>query len=112
MYDLLVGAIIAFILIFISTYAIYAIGRHSAPKTKHSDNEEMAYACGEKAVFHGPKINVSLYRYIIYFVIFDSAVLLLAFASVAIATVNPILLVVYLGIILASGFILLEGGKD
>jgi len=112
MYDILVGAIIAFILIFISTYAIYAIGRHSAPKSKHSENEEMAYACGEKAIFYGPKINVSLYRYIIYFVIFDSAVLLLAFASVAIASVNPLLLIVYLGIILASGFILLEGGKD
>lgn len=112
MYDILVGAIIAFILIFISTYAIYAIGRHSAPKSKHSENEEMAYACGEKAIFHGPKINVSLYKYIIYFVIFDSAVLLLAFASVAIASVNPLFLIVYLGIILASGFILLEGGKD
>lgn len=110
---MLVEAIIAFVLIFLSTYAIYAIGRHSAPKTKKSDNEQMAYACGEKASFHGPKINVSLYKYIIYFVIFDSAVLLLAFAAVAIAgTFNPFLMIIYLGIILASGFILLEGGKD
>jgi len=72
----------------------------------------MAYACGEKAVFHGPKMNISLYKYIIYFVIFDSAVLLLAFASVAIGFTNPLLLVLYLGIILASGYVLLEGGKD
>ncbi|MGD6808344.1 MAG: NADH-quinone oxidoreductase subunit A [Candidatus Bathyarchaeia archaeon] len=110
--DMLIGAIIAFILIFISTYAIYAIGRHSAPKTKHGENEEMGYACGEKVFFRNPKINISLYKYIIYFVIFDSAVLLLAFASIAIAGLNPILLVLYLGIILASGFILLEGGKE
>lgn len=110
--DMLIGAIIAFVLIFISTYAIYAIGRRSAPKTKHGENEEMGYACGEKVFFRNPKINISLYKYIIYFVIFDSAVLLLAFASVAIAGVNPILLVLYLGIILASGFVLLEGGKD
>ncbi len=92
---MLIGAIIAFILIFISTYAIYAIGRHSAPKTKHGENEEMGYACGEKVFFRNPKINVSLYKYIIYFVFFDSAVLLLAFASIAIAGLNPILLVLY-----------------
>ena len=84
--------IIAFVLIFISTYAIYAIGRRSAPKTKESENEQMAYACGEKAVFHRPKMNISLYKYIIYFVIFDSAVLLLAFASVAIGFANPLLI--------------------
>ncbi|MCL1977795.1 MAG: NADH-quinone oxidoreductase subunit A [Candidatus Bathyarchaeota archaeon] len=112
MLNLFVGAIIAFILIFISTYAIYAIGRHFAPKTKHGDNHEMSYACGEKVVFNNPKINISLYKYLIYFIIFDSAILLLAFASIAIVSVNPLLLVLYLGIILASGFILLEGGND
>ena len=41
-------ALIAFVLIFISTYAIYAIGRRSAPKTAISENEQAAYACGEK----------------------------------------------------------------
>jgi NADH:ubiquinone oxidoreductase subunit 3 (subunit A) len=111
--DILGGAIIAFVLIFIATYAIYAIGRRSAPKTKESDNEQMAYACGEKAVFHEPKMNISLYKYIIYFVIFDSAVLLLAFAAVAIAgTFNPLYMILYMGILLASGYVLLEGGKD
>jgi len=108
-----ISAIIAFILIFISAYVIYAIGRHLAPKTKHGVNHEMGYACGEKVVFSSPKINISLYRYLIYFVIFDSAVLLLAFASVAIASVNPVLLVLYLGVLLVSGFVLLDGGgKD
>jgi NADH:ubiquinone oxidoreductase subunit 3 (subunit A) len=111
-FPLVISAITAFILIFISVYVIYAIGRHLAPKTKHGVNHEMGYACGEKVVFSSPKINISLYKYLIYFVIFDSAVLLLAFASVAIASVNPVLLVLYLGIILASGFILLDGGKD
>jgi len=111
-FPLFITAISAFILIFISSYAIYAIGRHLAPKTKHGVNHEMGYACGEKVVFNSPKINISLYKYLIYFVIFDSAILLLAFASVAIASVNPFFLVVYLGILLASGFILLDGGKD
>ncbi|MDR0318488.1 MAG: NADH-quinone oxidoreductase subunit A [Nitrososphaerota archaeon] len=111
-FPLLITAMCAFILIFISAYAIYAIGRHLAPKTKHGVNHEMGYACGEKVVFSSPKMNISLYKYLIYFVVFDSAILLLSFASIAIASINPILVVLYLGIILAAGFILLDGGKD
>ena len=112
-FPLLTTALIAFILIFLSACAIYAIGRHLAPKTKHGTNHDMGYACGEKVVFNSPKINISLYRYLIYFVIFDSAILLLAFVSIVIASINPVLLVLYLGILLASGFILLDGGgKD
>jgi NADH:ubiquinone oxidoreductase subunit 3 (subunit A) len=107
---LLITAILAFILIFVSAYAIFAIGRHLAPKTKPGVNHEMGYACGEKVVFNSPKINISLYKYLIYFVIFDSAILLLAFASVAIASINPIFVVLYLGILLVSGIVLLDGG--
>jgi len=109
---MIVEAIIAFILIFISTLAIYNLGKRSAPKTSTSENEQASYACGEKASFPGVKINISLYRYLIYFIIFDSSVLLLAFASIALAGTNPLLLILYLGIILAAGLILLEGGKD
>lgn len=110
---MLLEALIAFVLIFISTYAIYTIGKRSAPKTTISENEQSSYACGEKATFHGLKINVSLYKYLIYFVIFDSAVLVLAFAySFVLAGTNPLYLIVYLGIILAAGLVLLEGGKE
>jgi NADH:ubiquinone oxidoreductase subunit 3 (subunit A) len=112
MLEILEKAIIAFVLIFITTLAIYTIGKRSAPKTRNSDNSEMAYACGEKAYFHGLKINTSLFKYIIYFVIFDSAVLLLAFASTSLSVTNPLLIILYLGIILAAGFALREGGKD
>jgi NADH:ubiquinone oxidoreductase subunit 3 (subunit A) len=105
-------AFIAFILIFISTMAIYTIGKRSAPKTTISENAQSAYACGEKISFFGLKINVSLYKYLIYFVVFDSAVLVLAFAALTIAASNPFLLILYLGIILAAGLVLVEGGKD
>ena len=64
-------ALIAFILIFISTMVIYTLGRRSAPKTSVSENAQAAYACGEKVAFPGLKINVSLYKYLIYFIIFD-----------------------------------------
>jgi NADH:ubiquinone oxidoreductase subunit 3 (subunit A) len=108
---MIVEAIIAFVLIFISTFAIYTLGKRAAPKTVISENEQAAYACGEKVTFHGLKINVSLYKYLIYFVVFDSAVLVLAFAAFSLAT-NPLLLIVYLGIMLAAGFVIVEGGKD
>ncbi len=109
---MIVEALIAFILIFISTLAIYTLGKRSAPKTTISENEQASYACGEKASFPGLKINVSLYKYLIYFVIFDSSVLLLAFASFAIAGTNSLFLILYLGILLAACLVLLEGGKD
>ena len=105
-------ALIAFILIFISTMVIYTLGKRSAPKTTISENAQSAYACGEKVSFPGLKINVSLYKYLIYFIIFDSSVLVLAFASFALMDVNPLLLILYLGIILAAGLVLVEGGRD
>lgn len=109
---MILEAIVAFILVFISTLAIYFIGKRSAPKTTISENEQAAYACGEKVQFHGLKINVSLYKYLIFFVIFDTSILLLAFASLSIISVNPLLLILYIGIILASGLVLFQGGKD
>jgi NADH:ubiquinone oxidoreductase subunit 3 (subunit A) len=112
MFEMLSEMLVAFILIFIATYAIYALGRRAAPKTTISENAQSSYACGERATFHGLKINVSLFKYLIYFVIFDSAVLVLAFASFAIAGTNPLLLILYLGILLAAGVVLMEGGKD
>ncbi|MGD6851238.1 MAG: NADH-quinone oxidoreductase subunit A [Candidatus Bathyarchaeia archaeon] len=110
--DAILEAILAFVLIFVATYAIYAIGKRSAPKTTISENEQAAYACGEKVSFQGLKINVSLYKYLIYFVVFDTSVLVLAFASFALAQVNPLLLVLYIGIILAAGIVLIDGGKE
>jgi NADH:ubiquinone oxidoreductase subunit 3 (subunit A) len=109
---MIVEALVAFALIFVATLAIYYIGKRSAPKTVISENEQAAYACGEKVTFQGLKINVSLYKYLIYFVIFDASVLVLAFAAFAISATNPLLLILYLGIILAAGVVLLEGGKD
>jgi NADH:ubiquinone oxidoreductase subunit 3 (subunit A) len=112
-FEFITEALLAFLLIFISTYVIYALGKRSAPKTTISENEQASYACGEKVSFRGVKINVSLYKYLIYFVIFDSSVLVLAFGSFSIAgTTNPLLLILYLGIILAAGIVLVEGGKE
>jgi NADH:ubiquinone oxidoreductase subunit 3 (subunit A) len=108
---MIIEALIAFVLIFVSVLLIYVIGKRAAPKTTISENEQDAYACGEKVSTQGLKINVSLYKYLIYFVIFDSSVLVLAFASLAMGA-NPLMLILYLGIILAAGVVLLDGGKE
>jgi NADH:ubiquinone oxidoreductase subunit 3 (subunit A) len=106
-----VEALIAFVLIFASALFIYVLGRRASPKHEQSESEQSEYACGEKAPIQRLKINVSLYRYLIYFAIFDSSVLLLAFAALSEKGVNITLLILYLFVILASSLILFEGGK-
>jgi NADH:ubiquinone oxidoreductase subunit 3 (subunit A) len=100
----------AFILIFAASSLIYILGRLLSPKPVHNENEESTYACGEKSISRGLKINVSLYKYLIYFVILDSSVLLAAFAYSALTVASTPLFMIYLLIVLASVFLLLEGG--
>jgi NADH:ubiquinone oxidoreductase subunit 3 (subunit A) len=103
--------LIAFLLILATALFIYVLGRRASPKHAQSEAERSEYACGEKAPIQRLKINVSLYKYLVYFTIFDSSVLLLAFAALSAEGINVILLIFYLFIILASSLILLEGGK-
>jgi NADH:ubiquinone oxidoreductase subunit 3 (subunit A) len=91
---------------------IYLIGRRAAPKPAQSENERMTYACGEKIPFQKLKISVPLSRYLIYFVILDSSVLLLAFATLFTQGINMPLFLLYLLMMLASSLLLIEGGKD
>jgi len=101
---------IAFVLIFAASSLIYLFGRWLSPKPVQSENGRSTYACGEKAAFPKLRINVSLYKYLIYFVILDSSVLLVAFAPLALRTANMLLFMFYLLIVLLSGFLLLGGG--
>ena len=106
-----VESLFAFLLIFAAAVFIYVLGRRASPKHAQSEAERSEYACGEKAPIQRLKINLSLYRYLIYFAIFDSSVLLLAFAALSAEGVNVVLLILYLFIMLASSLILIEGGK-
>ena len=105
-------SLIAFILIFVAALFIYTLGRRASPKPIQSENERAEYACGENAPVQRLKINVTLYKYLIYFAIFDSSVLLLAFSALLGQGTNVPFMVLYLFIMLASSLILLEGGKD
>jgi len=103
---------IAFVLIFAASSLIYLFGRYLSPKSAKTENGQSAYACGEKATFLNLRVNVSLYKYLIYFVVLDSSVLLVAFASLALSTANVVLFMFYLLIMVVSGFLLVGGGGD
>jgi NADH:ubiquinone oxidoreductase subunit 3 (subunit A) len=109
---LLIEALIAFLLILSAALFIYVLGRHASPKHAQSENERAQYACGEKAPVQRLRINVTLYKYLVYFAIFDSSVLLLAFSALSAEGVNVPLLILYLVIMLVSSLVLLEGGKS
>ncbi len=109
---MIIEGIVAFVLIVSAACLIYLLGRRAAPKPTQSDAERAAYACGEKVAYPKLKVNVSLYKYLIYFVILDSSVLLLAFASFMQTGINVPLILVYLFMMLAAGLVVLDGGKE
>ncbi|MFB3887989.1 MAG: NADH-quinone oxidoreductase subunit A [Candidatus Bathyarchaeia archaeon] len=109
---MLVESALAFVLIVAAASLIYVLGRRAAPKPAQSQSERAVYACGEKVTFPKLKVNVSLYKYLIYFIVLDSSVLLVAYASFVGQAINFPLIIVYLLLMLAAGYLLLEGGKD
>jgi NADH:ubiquinone oxidoreductase subunit 3 (subunit A) len=74
------------------------------------ENGRYTYACGEKVNFNKLKIDVSYYRYLVYFVILDSSVLLATFAALAINVANALFFILYLLIVVLCNLLLLEGG--
>jgi NADH:ubiquinone oxidoreductase subunit 3 (subunit A) len=108
----IIESVVAFVLILCVTLAIYALGRRAAPKPVQTGSGRSVYACGEKVTYSKPRINVSLYKYLIYFVILDSSVLLLAFGSFLGQGINVPMILIYIFIILASSLLLFDGGKD
>jgi NADH:ubiquinone oxidoreductase subunit 3 (subunit A) len=109
---LIIEGIVAFVLIISAASLIYLLGRRAAPKPTQTDAQRTAYACGEKVTYPKIKVNVSLYKYLIYFVILDSSVLLLAFGSFMETGINVPLVLVYLFMMLAAGLILIDGGRN
>ena len=108
---MLVESAIAFILIFSAASVIYYLGRRAAPKTTQTADQRTPYACGENVTFPKLKVNVSLYKYLIFFVVLDSSVLLLAYASFMNQGINVPMILLYLVMMLAAGFVLIEGGN-
>jgi NADH:ubiquinone oxidoreductase subunit 3 (subunit A) len=104
-------SLIALTLISIATVAIYTIGKRSAPKNVPNESQQASYACGENVPTQNSNIHVSLFKYLIYFVIFDTSVLMLAFGSLTFAVINPYIMIAFLVILLASALVVVEGGS-
>jgi NADH:ubiquinone oxidoreductase subunit 3 (subunit A) len=102
----------AFILIFAATSLIYLLGRYLSPKSAKTENGQSTYACGEKASFPKLSINVSSSKYLVYFVVLDSSVLLVAFASLALSITNVLLFMFYLLVMFVAVLLLAEGGDQ
>ncbi|MDH4221557.1 MAG: NADH-quinone oxidoreductase subunit A [Candidatus Bathyarchaeota archaeon] len=105
----MVESIIVFLLILAVSSAIYLLGRHWAPKPHKTEDKILMYTCGERMRPKKVKITVTLYKYLIYFVIIDSSVLIMAFAALVVDTMNPLPLLVYLFTIAMATLLLLGG---
>ena len=106
---MLIESLFAFGLILLISAVIYVLSKQLVPKSTDSEEKRSMYACGEKVVSKRLLVNVSLYKYLIFFVIIDSPALILAFAAIALQMINPFTLLIYLGIILAADMLLLGG---
>lgn len=107
----LTDMVFAFILVLAASFLIYIFGWLLSPKSVKNKDKEASYACGEKANFRKVKIILSLYKYLIYFVILDSSVLLIAFASLFSSTLNFLCLLLYLVLALTATLLLFEGDE-
>jgi len=105
----MIEPIIAFLLVLFISSMIYIITRRLVPKPLPSEEKSSMYACGEKVFSKRLLVNVTLYKYLIFFVIIDSPALILTFAALALEMINPFTLLIYLGIILAADLLLLGG---
>jgi len=103
--------VIAFTLVFLASLLIYVLGRRFSPKPSQQKQGRSSYACGEKAFPQVLRINVSLYKYLIFFVVLDSSVLLVAFASLASGLISVLAVLLYLATVLVAGLLLIGGGE-
>ena len=101
--------IVAFLIILATATLIYLLTGRLSPKTSSSKEKNLMYACGEKINPTKLLVNVTLFRYLIYFVIIDSPALILAFAAIALEMISPIPLLIYLALVLVADFLLLGG---
>ena len=101
--------LLAFLIILAGATLIYLFTGRLSPKTSISEGKNLMYACGEKINPTKLLVNVTLFRYLIYFVIIDSPALILAFAAISLEMISPIHLLIYLALVLVADFLLLGG---
>ncbi len=107
---MLIESLIAFLAILAVSSVIYLLGRVKAPTASKSREKISMYACGERLRFRRLAVTVTMSKYLIYFVILDSSVLIIAFASLALKAMSLFLILIYLFTILTAVLLLTSGG--
>ncbi|MBS7660145.1 MAG: NADH-quinone oxidoreductase subunit A [Candidatus Bathyarchaeia archaeon] len=103
---------LAFIVVILCSLLIYVIGWLLAPKSGKSEEKKLPYACGERTILRKINPGVNLYKFLIYFAMLDSSVLMVAFAAIhAFATEILPYLALYLVMVLLAVLLIFEGRK-
>jgi NADH:ubiquinone oxidoreductase subunit 3 (subunit A) len=102
---------VAFALILGATSLLCVLGNRLAPKTQKREVARIQYSCGEEPFGIRQRIQASLYRYLVYFLVVDSSLLIVAFGVPDFAVVNPLPLILYLVLLLVSVLLFVDGSE-
>lgn len=76
---------------------------------RNEPDKKMPYACGERLASLTSIVVITLYKYVIYFIILDSSLAILAFASMALNHSNIWFFSIYVLMLLISSLLLPRG---
>ena len=108
---MLAELLVSFISILTVSIIIYLIALRKAPKSRRSPQHISIYACGEKVHIGRLFVNLTFYKYLAYFLILDSSIIIAAFASLLKIAISPFLLI-YLCAILIAVLLLTAGDTE
>jgi len=105
------AVLLAFLIVLGACTSLFALSGGTSRRAARDRRKTSMYACGERAFPQTLRITVTSYRYLIYFMVFDAPVILVAFSSLAAGAVSLVPLLAYLLATLVA-LLLLTGGSD
>ena len=99
----------AFVSILAISLLVHLAVRFRSRNLQQSQDKTSAYFCGEKPVSGRFRVSNTYYQYLAYFMIFDSASLLVLLSTTGTASLDPRFLIIYLLAMMATIFVLLKG---
>jgi NADH:ubiquinone oxidoreductase subunit 3 (subunit A) len=106
---MLIEALVAFVIVLSVSLAFYATACLRRPSLSPEDPRRSTYSCGENVRYNRFKISVTFSQYLVYFVILDSAALLIALSALASDALNPLAAIIYLLTVFAAVALLRRG---
>ncbi len=80
---MIISFLISLLIIILFSSVVYLLAAKFSPVPTKSRGKTSTYACGENLSVTRLVVDPTLYKYSVFFLIFDSAIFLLAFASQA-----------------------------